>query len=73
VRREGHHRRRAFRIGGGEQQRQPPTQVAAEEGRPPGANRVKDHADVVQLVLEGLPGRAAVGQAVAEPVHQDEP
>jgi hypothetical protein len=47
--------------------------VGAEGGGALGADRVEHEANVVHVLLEGLAARPAVGQAVAEPVHHDQP
>jgi hypothetical protein len=60
-------------VGGGQQQGQPAAGVAAEERGPLGPGGVEDAADVVHLVVEGVPGRPPVRQAVAETVEQDQP
>jgi len=60
-------------VGRGKQQGQAAAGVATEEGRPPGPGGVQDAADVVHLVVEGVPGRAPVREAVAEAVEQHQP
>jgi hypothetical protein len=73
VRGVGDHRAGPLGVGGGKQQRHPPAQVGAEQRRPLGADGVQDQAEVVHVLLEGLAAGAAVGQAGAEAVQQDEP
>jgi hypothetical protein len=73
VRPEGDHRRDLVGVGRGQQQGQAAAGVATEEGHPPGPGGVQDAADVVHLVVEGVPGRAPVREAVAEAVEQEQP
>jgi hypothetical protein len=47
--------------------------MGAEQRRPLRADGVQDQAGVVQVVLEALATRPAVGQAVAQAVQQDQP
>jgi hypothetical protein len=47
--------------------------MRAEERRPLGADGVQHQGDVVQVILEALAARPAVGQATAQAVQQDQP
>jgi hypothetical protein len=60
-------------MGRGQQQGQAAAGVAAEERGPLGPGGGQDAADVVHLVVEGVPGRAPVREAVAEAVEQEQP